>query len=208
MLKKVRRPVEKPVENEESQTSQLKQEGGNEVMSPNNSTSIDTKVQTSKMKQERRNDLMSSIHSTNLDTNIVPFSNDSSSTSNVLRCFNAALTLPQEGWQEAIIQSVESTTPVKTKRGECNRIKVDFFLQDQQIQLVQNILLINLPNYPIMQLIDACIQPDENRRQYNLMNLVNHEVFVRIQKNVKGERTFYNVVEVKPLEANIEGELG
>lgn len=182
MLKKVRRPVKEPEESEEFQTSQKKQEGGNDVMPSNDST--------------------------NLVTNVVPFSCHSSSISTEKLSFNAVSTYPQEGWQEAIIQSVESTTPVKTKRGECSRAKLKLFLQGQRINLYQNLLLINSPNSVIMQLIDACIQPDENRQQYNLMNLVNHEVFVRIQKNVKGERTFYNVVEVKPLEANLEGEEG
>ncbi|AMW97932.1 hypothetical protein [Rummeliibacillus stabekisii] len=115
--------------------------------------------------------------------------------------FNAnAYGFEENKWHPATILSVEPIKPIKLKNDSlCQRVKFKWFLQDQQINLIDNVLLLNYPDSVIMQVIDACIQPNENRSQFNLLNLMKRQVMVRIEKTEKDNRSYFNVVEVKPL---------
>lgn len=106
--------------------------------------------------------------------------------------------LYKEGWHKATILAVEPIKPIKLKNDSlCQRAKFKWFLQDQQINLIDNVLLVNYQDSVIIQVIDSCIQPNENRSQFDLVNLVNRQVMVRVEKSKKSN--YFNVVEVKPL---------
>lgn len=116
---------------------------------------------------------------------------------------NAAQSPYEEGWHKATILAVEPTKPIKLKNDFlCQRAKFKWFLQDQQINLIDNVLLVHYQDSVIMQVINSCIQPNENRSQFDLLNLVNRQVMVRIDKTEKDNRSYFNVVEVKPLKNN------
>ena len=109
--------------------------------------------------------------------------------------------LYREGWHQATILAVEPTKPTQLKDGSlCQRAKFKWFLQDQQINLIDNVLLVHHQDSVIMQVINSCIQPNENRSQFDLLNLVNRQVMVRVEKSKKSN--YFNVVEVKPLKNN------
>lgn len=109
--------------------------------------------------------------------------------------------LYREGWHKATILAVEPTKPTQLKDGSlCQRAKFKWFLQDQQINLIDNVLLVHYQDSVIMQVINSCIQPNENRSQFDLLNLVNRQVMVRVEKSKKSN--YFNVVEVKPLKNN------
>lgn len=117
--------------------------------------------------------------------------------------FNAnAYDFEENKWYHATISKLKEVAPVQIKSGSCRRVETGLFIHELQRNLKNYFLILSYPNSVIMQLIDACIQPNENRSHFDLLNLVNRQVLIRIEKTEKDNRSYFNVVEVKPLKNN------